>query len=122
MECGRLAMALEMLTQMKVIRELPMTDLSIQLEGAFQAFLIDQGLLDEAERWYDRLDAWRAPKFIEEHGGESATSRVPGPASALATHEGALARTRRLRAQQEVHRDPPTSSTSESGEPPEPAA
>ena len=99
-EFGRLAMALEVLTQIRILRDLPMTDLSIQLESAFQGFLIDQGLLDEAERWYERLDAWRAPKFVSEHGGESVTVTVRGPASAAAAPEGLIPQARRIHASQ----------------------
>src|SRR5215471_7345814 len=121
-ELGRLAMALEVLTQMKIVRSLPMTDLSIQIESAFQAFLIDQGLLDEVERWYERLDAWRQPKFLAEHGGESAVSTVRGPASALVVPEGSLSRVRKAHASQRERRDRDEASTSESTEPPDEAA
>ena len=115
---GRLAMALEVLTQIKILHDLPLTELSAHVEGALQALLIDQGLMDDAEKVYEKLDAWRAPKFVADHGGDKPTGRVSGSASSVVAPEGALARTRRLREALPAHRDPDDFATSASEESP----
>lgn len=114
-EWGRLAMALEILTQMKILQSLPLTDLTIQLESAFQALLVDTGMMDEAERWYEKLDAWRTPRFIAE-SPIPRTSRAFGASSVAASPEGSLPRTRRLRSllpERQSPRDPKTSGSEE---------
>jgi hypothetical protein len=99
-QAGRLAVGMELLTQMKVIRELPFTELTVELEAMIMGFLVDQRLIDDAELWYDKLDAWRSPKFS---AVEVVASDVSSPA---ASDEGALARIRRTRASLEAHRGP----------------
>jgi hypothetical protein len=117
-QLGRLAVGLEMLTQLKILRDLPFTELTVQLEAAFQAFLVDQGLIDDCEVWYDRLDAWRAPKFVGE--GVGATTRTAFGASSLAASgEGALARTLRYRQSLEEHQSLDETATSASEESPD---
>lgn len=105
-QAGKLSVALELLTQIKILHSMPLTEDSASLEGALQGFLVDQGLMDDAERWYERLDAWRTPTFVRE------ASAPAGVSSARATHEGALSRTRRIRAWHEARRGQDESSTS----------
>lgn len=113
-EAGRIGVALELLTQIKILQSLPLTADSARMEGALNGFLVDQKLLDEAEKWYERLDAWRQPRFNAEGVG------VRGDASSVrATPEGAVFRTRRIRAWHEEHRGQDDSSTSETEPPPD---
>lgn len=78
-EHGRLAMAMELLTEIKILEQLPLTDRTIELTAMLQAMLVDQGLIDSAELWYERLDAWRQPKFVELSVRERASGHVaPG--------------------------------------------
>jgi hypothetical protein len=119
---GRLAMALEILTQMKIVQSLPFTDLTIQLESAYQSLLVDQGMMDEAQKWYERLDAWRAPRFVAETPSRG-TRGLADVSSTAASLEGSLPRTRRLRASLLGRRgqggDMTSDATSSSGELPD---
>jgi hypothetical protein len=104
---GRLSMALEIMTQIKVLESLPYTQLTVQLASAFRTLLVDTDMADEAEKWYERLDAWRTPKFVEDHG----ISSVRGGVSALVAPEGALVRSRRHHSSLALHHDPGTDMT-----------
>lgn len=111
-ETGRLAMALEVLTQIKILRSMPITDHAAEMEAAFVAFLVDQDIYDEAEKWYGRLDAWRAPKFNAEGVGTVVRKKAFGPSSLAAAPEGALPRSRSAHASLGEHRDPDGLATS----------
>jgi len=119
-KAGQLAVGMEILTQVKILRELPFTEQTTAVCVALETLLMDCGLYDDAERWYDRLDAWRAPRF------EAAVVRgddvVRGASSVVATPEGAVARIKRLRALPWERRGLGEVSTSSSSEPPDEAA
>jgi hypothetical protein len=74
-DCGRLAMALEIITQIKALESLPVvSDLGRQeAVTALYAVLTETGFEDEAYRWYEMLGEWRRPKFqgipvvVDEH-------------------------------------------------------
>lgn len=99
---GRLSLGLEVMTQIKILETLPLTDLTVQLTSAFRTLLVDAGVADEVEKWYERLDAWRAPRFVS---ADRPTDRAFGASSSAVAPEGSLRRVRRLRASLLERRD-----------------
>lgn len=66
-EYGQLAMALEVVTLIKVVESLPVVGEVGRQEtvSALQTLLVDTGLSDYAWQVYDELGKWRRVKFLE---------------------------------------------------------
>jgi hypothetical protein len=103
---GFLAMALEIITHMRLLEILPVVDGQARQEAltAFQTLLHDTGIEADAEDWYERLITWRRPSFLREpslgqletsdavHYAGSPLSRPPAVASSrLASLVGEVA-------------------------------
>ena len=67
-DCGRLCMALEIITQIKLFEETPILSDAVREEcvSALHTILTDTGIEDEAYRWYEMLGEWRKPTFVTE--------------------------------------------------------
>jgi hypothetical protein len=78
--CGRLAMALEIVTQMKSLEGLPVvSDLGRQEAIAAMHQLLQDNDLDEiAYEWYDYLALWRKPTFEPDAWQPDTSPVLPG--------------------------------------------
>jgi hypothetical protein len=65
-EAGRLAMALEIITVIRILEEYELIAEHEQVISVLQTLLRDQGLEERATAWYEMLDEWRKPKFYDD--------------------------------------------------------
>jgi hypothetical protein len=63
---GRIAVALEMVSAMKVIESLPVEDERVReaVVSALQTLLTEIGLIDSVDDLYEQLAVWRMPRFV----------------------------------------------------------
>lgn len=66
---GMLAMALEIISRIKLLEDLPVTTEVGRQEAitCLQTMLTELGISDIAYEWYDILAEWRRPKFLPAH-------------------------------------------------------
>jgi hypothetical protein len=120
---GRLSMALEIITQIKILEEVRVLSDSARAESisALHTLLTDCGLDDIGYVMYEKLLAWRKPKFVAENpelsqptsvdAGASDWPQLPHQTSDLASFRAALEESPphgdTTDAWPSVHRDPP---------------
>src|SRR5882672_8326782 len=65
-QIGALGMALEIITRIKLLEDLPVTTEVGRQEAitCLQTMLTELGISDIAYEWYDILAEWRRPKFL----------------------------------------------------------
>jgi predicted nucleic-acid-binding protein len=68
-ELGRTAMALEIMTIIRILEEYELIAEHEQMISVLQTLLRDQGLEDRATAWYEMLNEWRKPKFYDDVSG-----------------------------------------------------
>jgi hypothetical protein len=79
--CGRLAMALEIITQIKSLEGLPVVSELGRQEAiaGLHAVLVNNGLEEVAFEWYDYLSEWRKPTFEPDVWPPRNEPSLPGP-------------------------------------------
>ena len=84
LELGRVAMAMELITVVKIIEDHSLLPSKEDTIATIQTLIIDQELLDLADEWYSNLSEWRRLRFIDGADVSHATD-----ASAYAYRRGA---------------------------------
>ena len=63
LELGRIAMAMELITVVRIIDEYSLLPTKEDTIAAIQTLIVDQELLEPADEWYSRLSEWRRIKL-----------------------------------------------------------
>jgi hypothetical protein len=85
---GRLSMALEILTVMRLLDEHSgIVAHAQETISVLQTLLVDQDLFDDASMWYEKLSEWRRPKFYVVGDPDADASALEAPHRTLPPHD-----------------------------------